>query len=93
MKIKKQDYDALKVALESVINPELINMYESGDFPRSEKTKDLQMRFCFDALHLSGIKIGDGVGVQGDINLYGYMNDDHIYTALKAICPKVVKRF
>lgn len=42
-------------------------------------------RFRWDCLWASKIKIGDGVGIKGDLDLYAYMNDDHIDTALRSI--------
>lgn len=65
----------------------IIAMYETGDFERSEKVKDLQKRFCFDLLYACKLSawICD--------NIYPYACDIHIYTALKAICPKVNRRY
>lgn len=39
-------------------------------------------RYRWDLLHHSGLKIGDGKGM-GGLPLYGYLNDDHIDTALR----------
>ena len=41
------------------------------------------MRFRWDLLWASKIKIGDSVGMSGDIALYDYMNDEHIDTVLR----------
>ena len=46
--------------------------------------KDKDMRFRWDLFSFSGIRLGDGKGMSGDIDLYAYMNDLHIDTALKA---------
>ena len=95
MKIKQSDLILLKQFINNVLinNPDIVHEYEQGNFPRSEKVKDLQKRFCFDLLSLSRIKIGDGVGIHGDIDLYAYMHDEHIYTALKAVCPQVTREY
>ena len=42
-------------------------------------------RYRWDMLYLTGLKIGDGAGMRGDVNVYAYANDDHIDTALRAI--------
>tara|TARA_R110001632_G_scaffold85399_2_gene187487 strand:+ start:23 stop:316 length:294 start_codon:yes stop_codon:yes gene_type:complete len=88
MKITKEHFLVLENAINQVLvkhnsNNELIYEYENGYFARSEKTIDLQKRFCFDLLF--------GAGITGFIvkKLYPYLNDDHIYTALKAIVPKL----
>ena len=89
MKIKPEHFQHLKTEIEAILSKydRLVEEYEAGQFPRSEKVKDLQKRFCFDLLH--------GAGLDRFVcdDLYPYMNNDHIYTALKAICPKVQRRF
>ena len=91
MKIKQEHFDYLKSEINAVLlkygTERLVNEYEAGHFARAFKTKDLQMRFCFDLLFGAGVEkwISD--------NLYPYMNDEHIYTALKRICPVVVRKY
>ena len=91
MKITKENFEFLKTSIAGVLAkyPNVIDEYELGQFSRSDHTKDLQRRFCFDLLF--------GAGVSGWVssNLYGLndLNDDHIYTALKAICPTLTKRY
>ena len=89
MKMKPEHFTILKTAIDSILekHPELPGQYKRGEFPRAEKTRDLQRRFCFDLFYASGIKIGDGIGTHGDIN--GDYDDSHIYTALRAIAPKL----
>ena len=91
MKITKEHFVVLETAINQVLvkhnsNNELVYEYENGYFSRSEKTIDLQKRFCFDLLF--------GAGITGFIvkRLYPYLNDDHIYTALKAIVPKLTDK-
>ena len=64
-----------------------VEAYELGHFKNSEKTADLQKRFCFDML-FNGVT---DFALMSD--LYSYLNDTHIYTALKKICPIVIKRY
>lgn len=89
MKITQDHFDFLKSEIEKTLAkyPDLVAEYESGDFPRSDKVQDLQKRFCFDVLYGSGLSrwVSD--------NLSSYLNDDHIFTALKKICPVVVRRY
>jgi hypothetical protein len=92
MKIKKEHFDHLQTGINQVLaqyndQGQLVNEYERGLFPRSEKTKDLQRRFCFDLL------FGAGLSKFVCDELYSYLNDDHIYTALKAIVPKVSRNY
>jgi len=92
MKITKQHFDKLSTAIGDTlaihnVNGELVQCYETGQFHNADKTKDLQKRFCFDVLY--------GAGLTSFVcqDLYSYLDDTHIYTALKAICPEVIKRF
>lgn len=89
MKIKPEHFQHLKTEIEAILSKydRVVEEYEKGQFPRSEKVKDLQRRFCFDVL------FGAGLSRWVSDNLYPYMNDDHLYTALKAICPKLERKF
>ena len=64
----------------------LVETYESGNFARSELVKDLQRRFCFDMYY-------NTPGLNAVICMMPGIDDNHIYTALKAVCPKVVRRY
>lgn len=96
MKIKALDFEKLKQCIETTLNhygkDKLVKQYQSGQFVNSNKVNDLQMRFCFDILHLTSRDIA---GFRDFINktLYEYMNDDHLYTALKLICPKITRQY
>ena len=64
----------------------LVDFYEAGKFHRAEAVKDLQTHFCFDLYYATQ-------GLNAKIcNLPG-INDAHILTALKAICPKVERKY
>ena len=89
MKITKEHLQVLNEEIALVLNkyPQLVAEYESGQFARAEAVKDLQKRFCFDLMYGAGLTrfVCD--------TLYKYMNDDHLYTALKAVCPKVTRNY
>ena len=91
MKITKENFTFLKTSIDLVLAkyPNVIDEYETGQFSRADRTKDLQRRFCFDLL------FGAGVNQWVSLNLYGLndLNDEHIYTALKTICPTINKRY
>jgi hypothetical protein len=89
MKIKDEHYKYMKHEIDATLDkyPDLVSEYESGNFPRADKVKDLQKRFCFDVMY------GAGLTKWVCDNLYGYMHDSHIYTALKSICPKVTRNY
>ena len=92
MKIKAIHLDKLKSAIDSTLtthnsNGELVNCYETGNFNGSDKVKSLQQRFCFDLLY------GTGLTSWVCSDLYPYLDDSHLYSALKSICPKVTKRY
>ena len=89
MKMTAEHLSILKSGIDKVLkaNPDAVDKYRRGEFPRSDRVKDLQRRFCFDLFHASGLSIGDGIGTHGEI--IGDYNDDHIYTALRHICPQI----
>lgn len=92
MKITKEHFNHLQASINEILakyndNGQLVAEYEQGLFPRSEKTTSLQRRFCFDLL------FGAGLNKFVCDELYPYLNDDHIYTALKAIAPKITRKF
>ena len=87
----QKHYAILETAINETLavhnsNGELVDCYETGQFHNADKTKDLQKRFCFDVLF--------GSGLQSFVcnDLYKYLDDTHIYTALKSICPQVNSR-
>jgi hypothetical protein len=62
----------------------IVKQYQEGRFHNSDKTKDLQRRLCFDILYANP-KSNKFVCQE----LYKYLDDTHIYSALKSICPGV----
>lgn len=80
LKIKPEDYAVLRDAMVKVMqeNPAARENYRVAGL--TEK------RYRWDVLHQTRLKVfGDGAGTQGDLNLYAYLNDDHIDSALKKI--------
>ena len=91
MKITKENYAHLQTTINNVLAkyPDIIEEYETGQFPRADRVKDLQKRFCFDLLSGAGISQWVSQKLYSD----NALNDEHIYTALKAICPALTKRY
>jgi len=91
MKIKQEDYQKLEEIINDTLEKNggmehIKTAYETGQFPRSEMVKDLQKRFVWDILFSA--KQYDFIN-----ELYKYMNDIHIETALRKICPKVERKY
>lgn len=92
MKITDTHFAELKEKIEHRLSADRQGMlspgkYENGAFHNASKVKDLQRRYCFDVLYSS-------VPASWICReLYPYLTDDHIYSALKAICSKVEKRY
>jgi hypothetical protein len=92
MKISSEHYQVLETAINDVLavhnaNGELVADYANGNFHNATRTKDLQKRFCFDVLY------GTGLNSFVCSELYQYLDDTHIYTALKSICPTVTRNY
>lgn len=95
MKIKQEHFNELKIKLDTLFQnlknkkmyTRIIETYEKGEFFNASKVKDLQKRFCWDCLYA----LPDSMYLINEI--YKYANDDHIFTALKKICPKVEKKY
>lgn len=91
MKITKGHFGFLKSEIEKFLLTKnisiIVNNYETGKFMNSDKVKDLQKRFCLDIFYAAKLPshfISD---------FYKYGNDENLYTALKMICPKVIKKY
>ena len=92
MKMEKEHFDYMRKEIDLFLNttPNLldyVHSYEEGEIERADRVKDLQMRFCFDTMRYAGLTkwVCD--------TLYTYLDDTHIYTALKAICPSVHRKY
>lgn len=91
MKIKKEHYEYMSQKINALLDAkgrdDVIAAYESGNFARSEKVRSLQTRFNFDLFYGAGLS-----GFACD-TLYKYLDDAHIETALKKICPKIERKY
>ena len=87
LKIKKEDLEVLRNAVTPLDTPERRQAYKERRFPNADRCKDVDMRYRWDLLHASTLKIGDGAGMPGDLNLYAYLDDSHIDSALKSLVP------
>jgi hypothetical protein len=91
MKMSKELFDKLKAKIDEIpadVMKQNAGGYELGLFPRSELTKDLQRRFCWDVMWATGWYGENSVAIQKE-NLV----DEHIYTALKKCLPKLTRKF
>jgi hypothetical protein len=84
MKIKKEHYDHLKNEIAAFVarkGMDVINSHIAA-CRADDRVKNLTTRVCFDLMHAAGLTnyICD--------NLYNYMNDDHLETALRHIVTK-----
>lgn len=80
LKIKQQDLQTLRAAFAGIEGKVATAAPDYAARGLSHK------RFRWDALRATGLNVfGDGVGTQGDLNLYAYLNDDHIDSALREI--------
>ena len=91
MKMKQEHYQHLESEINKVLelhnkHGELVDCYESGNFHKADRVQDLQKRFCFDVLY--GCSLSRWICDE----LYPYLDDEHIYTALKRLCPTVTLR-
>ena len=93
MKIKDEDIAVLRNAITPLDTQDRRNMYREGNFPNAASCKNLDMRYRWDLLYETKLKIGDGVGVQGDVNLYAYLDDSHIDSALRSLVPVLETAF
>ena len=87
MKIKKEHFEFIESKINELLDAHgrdsIISQYESGNFPRSDRVLSLQTRFNLDLFYAAGLS-----GFACD-TLYKYLDDSHIETALKRICPKI----
>lgn len=59
--------------------------YRAGDYPRSEVTKDLDVRYRWDLFHATGLSAS---GWTHKLYATG-VNDEHLDTALRAVVPSL----
>lgn len=76
MKITSADFEALRAAVAPLDTQATRERYARRDFPRADAVKNLELRYRWDLLHASRFDT---------CNLYRYLDDSHIDTALRAI--------
>jgi len=79
LKITPEDYAILESAVNVTIARTGLSLDNYTSLGLTAK------RFRWDMLEQSGIKIGDGINIDGDVNIYAYANKTHIDTALRKI--------
>lgn len=79
MKITPDDYAVLESAVKRTIARTGLTLDNYTSLGLTAK------RYRWDMLEKSRIKIGDGISIDGDVNIYAYANKNHIDTALRKI--------
>jgi hypothetical protein len=86
MKITPLHLNQLMHTVKPLDTPELRAKYIANDFPRSELTKNKDMRYRWDLLWMSGVWAREWTR-----EVYNYANDTHVDTALRSIVPPLEK--
>lgn len=79
MKITAADYAVLETAIKDTIARTGLSLDNYTSLGLTAK------RYRWDLLEQSAIKIGDGLTINGDVNIYAYANKTHLDTALRKI--------
>ena len=93
MKMKDKHYNHLRIQIQLMLTYALrngldyIDKYQTGNFAKADRVQDLQQRFCFDMLHRAELM------PYVCEELYPYLNDENIYTALKRILPTIERKY
>lgn len=85
MKITATHFEILRAAISALDTPENRQQYLDGKFSNSDKVRDLDTRYRFDLFHFA--QLGGRFSTSYMRELYHYLNDDHIATALGKIVP------
>jgi hypothetical protein len=83
MKMKPEHFARLEALVKPLDTWWRRNKYSKLDFPYADKCKDLNRRYRWDLLW----SVEHGTRTQLFDELYEYLNDTHIDTALKNIVP------
>lgn len=81
MKMPKELFGRIEEAITPLDTAHRRHLYETGAFPRSDRTRDLNMRYRWDLLW-----VAVDAGLLEHKMLDG-LNDDHVDTALRRIVP------
>ena len=79
MKITAEDYAILDSAIKRTIARTGLSLDNYTSLGLTAK------RYRWDLLEQSSITIGDGINIDGDVNIYAYANKTHVDTALRRI--------
>jgi len=88
MKMNATDYQLLKATIERKLVQGKVNLAEESKRYKEQGLSD--KRFRWDLLRFAGVKIGNSAGTPGPFNLYDYLDNTHIDTALKAIVKELM---
>jgi hypothetical protein len=82
MKISNETIAEMRSKIEEKDTEEIRDIYRTGQYPRAERTKDVDMRYRWDLLHacFRSSWVCDLYDSQD-------VNDTHIDTALRSIVP------
>ena len=90
MKITSTDFDKLSLMIGEVKGLEIANKnYLKGKMPNYQPGIDIKKRFCFDVYTFAYSRSEEYRNFA--MSLYKYMNDDHIYSALKKVLSSYTK--
>lgn len=82
MKMTDADFQKLATRVVPLDTQERRQIYREGKYPRAEFTKDVNKRYRWDLLFASGGRFHNGNFLS---QLYTYLNDSHIDSALKSL--------
>lgn len=82
--MEQEHYARLRGAVHAFDTNDTRKLYQTGRFVRSDRVKNLDMRYRWDLFHVAS-HIDPGLRKE----LYKYLNDNHIDTALRRIVEPI----
>lgn len=82
LRVAPQHVEAIRAKVSALDTPERRQKYLTGDFPRADRVKDLDMRYRWDLLHEAKAHPGYDGGI----------NDTHVDSALKRAVPPLAPK-
>ena len=76
MKMKLEHFAQLETSIKSLDSEERRRFYKEGRHANADKVKDLDKRYRWDLFYIASLPVQE---------LYAYLNDDHIDTALRKL--------
>lgn len=83
MKIHTKHYDRLAAAVGELDTESVRDAYRRRDIPNGDRVQDIDKRYQWD-LYSAAVR---RIGWDFQDELYAYLNDTHIATALRSIVP------